>query len=55
MRPSGSGFLHPAALEPDSSLLMQFVVDTVEAAEQLQMTSYVHWDIDGNDLTQAMM
>lgn len=54
MGPSGFGFLHPAALQPDSPLLKQFVYDTVEAAEKLAMTSYVHWDIDGNDLTQAL-
>ena len=53
MGPSGFGFLHPSALEPDSPILMKFVLDTVNAAQQLDMSSYVHWDIDGNDLTQA--
>ena len=54
MGPSGFGFIHPSALEVDSAILMKFVVDTVEAAQQLDMKSYVHWDVDGNDLTQAL-
>ena len=52
MGPSGYGFLHPAAIASNESLLAGFVNGTVEAAEQLSMTSYVHWDIDDNGLTQ---
>lgn len=52
MGPTGYGFLHPAAIASDDPLLDEFVAKTVEAAHQLSMTSYVHWDIDSNGLTQ---
>lgn len=52
MGPSGYGFLHPAAIASNDSLLDKFVNETVADAEQLGMTGYVHWDIDDNGLTQ---
>ena len=52
MGPSGYGFLHPAAVASNDPLLAEFVAETVQAAKQLSMTSYVHWDIDDNGLTQ---
>ena len=52
MGPTGFGFLHPAAVAPDDPILTDFVASTVAAAKQLSMTSYVHWDIDENGLTQ---
>lgn len=55
MGPSGYGFLHPAAIASNESLLTEFVNSTVDAAEQLSMTSYVHWDIDDNGLTQRCL
>lgn len=48
MGPSGYGFIHPAAIASNESVLDDFVDRTAEAADQLSMTSYVHWDIDGN-------
>ena len=51
MGPSGYGFLHPALMPTDSPLLTEFVTNTVEAAQQLSMTSYVHWDVDDNGLS----
>ncbi len=52
MGPSGYGFIHPAAIASNESVLTDFVANTVNAAEQLSMTSYVLWDVDGNGLTQ---
>ena len=52
MGPSGFGFIHPAAIASNESVLADFVVNTVDAAEQLSMSSYVLWDVDGNGLTQ---
>ena len=54
MGPSGYGFLHPSAIDSNSSLLMNFVQETVAAAKKLDMSSFVHWDVDGNDLSHAL-
>ena len=55
MGPSGYGFLHPALIPIDSPLLTEFVTNTVEAAQQLSMTSYVHWDVDDNGLSHRQV
>ncbi len=44
MGPSGFGFLHPSAIASGDPLREAMIKLTAAAADQLDMTAYVHWD-----------
>ncbi|KAK9813020.1 hypothetical protein WJX72_007634 [[Myrmecia] bisecta] len=53
MGPSGYGFLHPSQMAPGDIQTALLVNNTVQAATEMAMEGFVHWDDYGNGLQQA--